>query len=128
MEKFPHQREFTRVRTSHTIEVRFEGHSPIICESRNMSMKGLYAAAGHSPAPVDTHCEITVFLGGQETGVRAEARGRVAFIDEGGFAVEFLEIVGMESFEHLRNLVLYNAPEPDPIEEELQSHLGIRRK
>jgi len=45
-----------------------------------------------------------------------------------GMAFVFSKILGLESFEHLRNMVFYNAPNVEQVEDEFTSHTGIRKK
>jgi hypothetical protein len=45
-----------------------------------------------------------------------------------GMAFVFTSILGLESFEHLRNLVCYNAPDVEQVERELTAHVGIRKR
>ncbi len=40
----------------------------------------------------------------------------------------FTSILGLESFEHLRNLVYYNAPDVEQVEQEFTAHVGIRKR
>jgi len=40
-------------------------------------------------------------------------------------AWKYTEIVGIESFAHLRNLVLYNSSDVDQVEQEFNEHVGI---
>ena len=76
-----------------------------------------------------TRVELTLFLGGRAEGVKIEIEGKVARIADEGFAVRFTQIVGAESFEHLRNLVLYNAADDmDNVQRELDEHLGLKPK
>lgn len=56
------------------------------------------------------------------------ASGKVVRADETGTAVTIEAITNPESYEHLRNLVLYNAPEPDRVEDEIHRHSGISRQ
>jgi len=38
------------------------------------------------------------------------------------------ELLGLETYWHLRNLVLSNAPDPGVAEVEITNHVGIRRR
>jgi len=40
----------------------------------------------------------------------------------------FSKILGLESFEHLRNLVYYNAENVEQVETEFTTHTGIRKR
>jgi len=44
-----------------------------------------------------------------------------------GIAIHFRELLGLDSYEHLRNLILHNAVDPDQAEQEFESHIGLRK-
>jgi hypothetical protein len=60
--------------------------------------------------------------------VEIRTSGIVAAQHPEGFGMEFSTIDGLESYVHLRNLVLFNTQDVDRVEEEFRSHAGIRRK
>ncbi len=55
-----------------------------------------------------------------------EAEGRVIRSEPGELAVEFIEIE-LDGYQHLRQLVLNNADDPDRAEKQFNEHQGIRR-
>jgi hypothetical protein len=71
---------------------------------------------------------VTLILNGGEPPIRIEVGCSVTRVDPTGMGLEITAIVGVESFEHLRNLVLYNAANPLQVEQEFQDHIGIKRK
>lgn len=120
------QRQFLRV--PFRIEVTLKGdHATIVSgDVRDVSLKGLYVAA---PArlPPDSRCEVLLVLGGPESEVRLSLRGRVARVDRAGMGVEFLDM-GLDTFYHLRNLVLFNSDDRARVEAEFQAHLELLRR
>ena len=46
---------------------------------------------------------------------------------EGGFAIQFTEIIGLDSLEHLRNIIMFNTHDPHQVEEEFHGHLGLKK-
>jgi hypothetical protein len=59
--------------------------------------------------------------------MRIETGGRVVRTEDGGMAIHFEEISDLDSFDHLRNLVMSNSSiHTAQVEEELQNHLGIK--
>ena len=118
-------RQFTRVNPHVEVEITHLENGIIPCQTRDVSMRGV-ALAGCRHLPLGTECEVTFYLGGRQSGKRIEIRAKVVRIDGGGAALEFLEIWGMDSYEHLRNLVFYNAKIGDPIDDELRDSLGLR--
>jgi PilZ domain len=124
----PHQpprREFTRVSVSPQAFISADGREvpgPVVL---NLSLKGLLLQTP-SPPPVGTACDVRLHLA--DTDILVHASGRVVRHATGGCAIEFTEIVGLDSFEHLRNLVLLNSRHPDQVEEEFHNHLGLKRE
>lgn len=123
----PIEREFTRVRRAIEVELR-SGDEAVRGEVRDVSLKGLFARC--DPCwPEGTECEVAVRLGLDAEGeLRVEARGKVVRQDPDGLGVEFRELIGLDSYWHLRNIVLYNAPDPEQAEREFAAHSGLHRR
>lgn len=94
-------------------------------EMKNISMGGLFLVTGET-FPVGTDCRVIILLGGAESPSRIEIQGRVVRVTDEGMAFHFEEFLGAESFHHLRNLVLYNAPDAKRLEEEIENRLGSK--
>ena len=121
----PSKREFTRVPVHCHPVIRAEGR-PIVCDFiSTLSMNGMFVKTPEQ-LPIGTECQITIALVEHE--VEIELLGTVVHAYGDGVAFTFTKIFGPESFEHLRNLVLYNASNTDVVEDEFKSHAGIRRK
>lgn len=118
-------REFTRVPTRIQAEVQGGDLHITGAAAESLSMKGMFLACTEQ-LPEGTDCQITLLLGDGE--IRVQAGGRVIHAYPGGLALQFTQILGLESFDHLRKLVLYNAPDPGLVEEELNTSTGIHRK
>ena len=119
-------REFTRVPIKVEAEIHAENQS-IFCEqTRDVSMKGLFLK-GNECFPTGTHCVVTLFLGGREGGMRIDVKGVVEHSSEKGMGVQFTEI-GLDSYEHLQNLVLYNSQDAHKVEKEIHDHLGLKKR
>jgi hypothetical protein len=88
----------------------------------NLSLRGLLVLSALRPA-AESGCTIGIRLGG--TAAEVQATGRVVRTTDNGFAVRFTEIVGLDSLEHLRNLIRYNSHNPDQVEQEFRTHLGL---
>jgi hypothetical protein len=115
-------REFTRVST----EIEAEVTATVSGHTRDVSVKGIYLFC-RQPLPVGTPCRVALVVGGRQSPLRIEVTGRVVRVDDAGMAVEFSEM-GVDSFDHLRRLVLYNSTDTDQVEQELKSHLGLKRR
>lgn len=125
MSEAPNQREFTRVHVQVQVEVTALGRTIHSTQPQDLSLKGLMVRT-EARLPLGTPCEVKLLLGDQRTEILAE--GEVVRDYEDGFAVQFTRLLGVESYEHLRNLVLYNSHDTERIEQEFQDHLGLRRK
>jgi len=93
-------------------------------EILNLSMSGILLKSSQSPDP-DTECSVTIPLS-DDGELTIEAQGPVARVTAEGFAVHFTRLMGLESYNHLRNLLLYNSPAPDQLEQEFGNHSGIK--
>ncbi len=123
--KASNQREFTRVPTRVQAEVKGGGLTITGVAAETLSLKGMFVNCAEQ-LPVGTACQITLFLG--EGDIQIQAEGQVVHSYPEGIALQFSRILGLESFEHLRKLVLYNAPDPSLVESEFLSSTGIHRK
>ncbi len=114
-------REFIRVRTRIPVDVEADGKT-ISGEVRDVSLNGLWMRTT-VPVSERTPCRVTIHLAEAIT-IRAE--GMVVRSGPDGVAVHFLELSEVDSYEHLRNLIRYNAVDPAEAEQEFDSHLGLR--
>lgn len=117
-------REFTRS-TVH-IGVRLTGASGVSFDGavRDVSLAGVFVRGECSMRP-DEACVVELRLDTLDAGV-VQVRGRITRLEPEGVAVEFTEIP-LQSLDDLRSLVLYNAQDPDKVEEEFASHQGLHR-
>ena len=91
---------------------------------RNVSLKGV-GVDGVETVPIGSDCHVEILLDGPEGSESVRARGRVVRAGDEGLGIEFAEIEGLDSLDHLRRLVLYNAPAADSVEAEFASHVGL---
>jgi hypothetical protein len=118
----PHRREFSRVAVSPLIEVVIDGQTVPDATVGNLSLRGVLVHSAERPA-AETACSVTIRLGG--TAAEVKATGRVVRSTGEGFAVQFSAILGLDSLEHLRNLIQYNSHNPNQVEQEFRAHLGL---
>jgi hypothetical protein len=121
------RREFTRAPLQIDVELTTAQSPPLLCQLRDVSLNGLYLACA-TPLPVGSECQATLLLGAAEHPIRVEVQATVMRVDEGGMGLEITGVLGLESFDHLRQLVLYNASQTEQVEQEMHSHRGIRRQ
>lgn len=119
------QREFTRIPVQVRAHVQGGGCNIVNSATQNLSLKGVLVTCAEA-LPEGTECQITLLLGDGE--IEIEAEGTVVHRYPEGIALQFTRILGLESFEHLRNLLLYNAPDPNQVESEFEASTGIHRK
>jgi hypothetical protein len=119
------QREFTRVLVAARTLIKAGEVSLSAAQTHSLSMKGM-SIQSEERLPVGTECEITIVL--VEGEAEIQVLGTVVVHLADGMAFLFSKILGLESFEHLRNLVFYNARDVEQVENEFTAHTGIRKK
>lgn len=117
-------RIFSRISLDRGARISIEGRTPFHAEIVNLSMSGLLLKTEEHLEP-GIECRVSIPLTENEE-MRIEAQAAVVRPTTGGFAVNFTKLLGVESYNHLRSLLLYNASDPDRIEEEFKIHHGIR--
>ena len=116
------RREFTRVRIQLDAEISADDKASINGVAKDLSLNGVYIPCTGT-LPIDTECSIGLFLDGRD--IRLEVTGKVTRQDEDGMAIEFTG-VPLDDLEHLRNLIRFNAEDPNAVEEEFDSHIGLK--
>jgi hypothetical protein len=121
------RREFLRVPLN--IEIQLKGSNELVLKAstQDLSLRGVRVSQLGDLA-VGEDCEVRLVLGEGSQAVHVEILGRVVRVGQDGVGVEFLGIRGAESLEHLRRLVLYNAPDVRQAEEEMRHHRGLKRR
>lgn len=85
---------------------------------RDIAVQGAFIIC--EPAmELGTPVVVTIVLHGGIDDIPVRAQAEVVRREEGGLGVHFTE-VDIESVEHLRNIIAYNAEEPDVVWEEMQ--------
>lgn len=122
-------RKYTRI--TMRVSVEAERVSDQVTRSGNtecVSMNGLFIECD-APFLLGAECVIKVFVDGPESDILVHAKAKVSFVNEHGMAVEMMSHLGMDSYNHLRNLVLYNADDAaEIVETEITRHLDKIRK
>jgi len=124
MKKQLNQHEFTRVSVNMGA---YQPNPPSPATlPMDVTMNALFLSS-QEKFPVGTDCHLTIFLGGRKSQQRIKLKAKVVRVEERGMAFTFHEIMGSDSFAHLRTLILYNSPEARSVEKEFKTHLGIKR-
>lgn len=112
----------TRTRVHFTTQVIVKtDESEIVAEanSEDISIKGLFVNT-EERIPVGTPCDIEILLTGTSTRLALTIKGIITRQDASGLGIAF-DSMDLDSYVHLKNIVLYNASEPEDIEKEMFS-------
>ena len=119
------RRGFVRVPFNTEVEVEAQGTIIRSREEINLSMSGIRLNTNETiPAP-GVACRVKIILQASDNRVSLGANGKVVRSAPGSLAVEFSEL-DLDSYHHLKNLILNNTDEPEKAEREFTSHWGIR--
>lgn len=121
------RREFIRVPFRSETAVRTADRTIRASSTLDLSMNGIRIMTGEPVPREGTKCGIEIALSGSDPVVVIEARGEVVRSEPGTLAVHFTE-VDLDSYLHLRQLILNNANDPEKAEQEFRSHWGIRKQ
>lgn len=84
--------------------------------SSDISMKGMFVNTDEK-IPIETPCSIEIVLSGTTSRLALNIEGVIARHDKNGLGIIF-NSMDVDSFLHLKNIVTYNASDPDAIEKE----------
>ncbi|MFW6372505.1 MAG: PilZ domain-containing protein [Thermodesulfobacteriota bacterium] len=117
------KRRFTRVPFHVRTRIDIEDRSHTVDRIFNLSVGGCLL-----PLPIQpnkgTPCRLEIQLGDNRTDISVQVEGEVIRSGEGTVAVKFIRI-DPDSLFHLQNIILYNAPNPEEVEKEIDQHPGI---
>ena len=91
----------------------------------NVSMGGLHMPSDDVLSAPGVPCRVSIMLSSFENKLLIEADGKIIRSEPGSLAVEFTQL-DLDSYHHLRQLILNNTDEPEKAEQEFSSHWGIR--
>ncbi len=120
------RREFIRI--PFNTEVIIDAGDSVIRSKKglNVSMNGIHLSSVASILAPGTSCHVALHLQGVEDGVKIEASGKIIRSAPNDLAIEFTDL-DLDSYQHLRLLILNNTDEPEKAEKEFYAHWGIRR-
>ena len=117
------RRAFTRIEIGLPVDLQMEGGRVLHCLTRDLSYRGVFLITNESFAP-GTPADLTVWLGRRGSGLGLRIFGTVTRQTPSGVGVQ-IEEIAYEAFEHLRQLVAYNAPDPSVVDQEINRDLGL---
>jgi hypothetical protein len=125
MTDFSNQREFTRVPV-HIWGTFKDGRREILtAEITSLSLRGCYACT-FDVLPQGEEHRLMLFTEDDAKALHITVKARVVSSTEDGMGIEFTEMP-LESYDHLRKMVLLNASDPDRVEKEFRDHIGLKR-
>lgn len=119
-------RQFLRVATEVEAEVSGAGGAARGA-TRDLSLKGMFLHVAE-PFPEGSTVRVTLFLDGRGGELTVRALGWVARSSADGMAIEFTELIGLDSWDHLRNVVLLNAEDTQRAQEQFARHRGLKAR
>lgn len=120
------QREFTRVPVHIQVEVAVGDVMVKAEKTHDISMKGVLVDCKET-FEVGKECTVSLVLAGDEQPIRVVVKGKIERSNDDGLGIEFTEI-GLDSYEHLQNLVRFNSHDSGLVEKEIKDHLGLKKR
>lgn len=88
-------------------------------DSEDISIKGVFVKT-QDKIPEGTPCDLEILLTGSSTRLALTIKGTITRQEKNGLAIGF-ESMDLDSFMHLKNVILYNATDPEEVEKEMLS-------
>ena len=122
-------RQYTRISMKVDVESeRISDQEKRLGSTDCVSMNGIFIDCD-MPFDVGTRCRVEIFVGGKGSDVTVQAKAEVISISEKGMGVKLISHLELDSYNHLRKLVLYNADSNvDQVETEIKTHLDQIRE
>jgi hypothetical protein len=120
------KREFIRVPFNTIVEVRVQDRVIRSHEGINISMGGVRLSVPDAIPPAGAPCTVTINLGGSENPIHIDVKGTIVRSRGRSLAVKFIDL-DIDSYQHLRQLIVNNADDPDRAELEFVAHWGTRK-
>ena len=92
---------------------------------KNISAKGMYFECNPQPA-LDSICQIVIRLGDARYYPSVKLQGKVVRIDDQGVGLTMTGI-DFKDYEHLKNVIIYSAEDPETAEKEFAKYLDLYR-
>ena len=117
------KRRRTRVGFSTQVILTTKDNSEFTATVIDLSLNGVYLDI-QDDIPMGTLCDVKIILPGGIDGMALLMEGEVCRKDPKGMGIRFLSM-DPDTFSHLKNIAMYNAPDPDAIEHEIV-HIPLR--
>lgn len=121
------RREFIRVPFNTEAEVVACGRTVRSTDGLDISLGGVrISCCVQYDFALGTPCDVRIILRAADARELIEARGTIVRSEKGCLGIRFTEI-DLDSYQHLRQLILNNTTEPERAEKEFFSHWGIKQ-
>ena len=117
------KRQFTRVPFNVTAELSVGDDLYTAEQIYNLSIGGCFVPV-EAPLESGAACRLTIRLSGTNSKLFVQAHGEIIRNEKEAVAVKFTEIEP-DSLFHLQNIVRYNHPDSEKIEQEIERHPGL---
>lgn len=111
------RRKNTRVLFQTTADVVCGDQHYNDCATENLSVKGV-SVLGINGLALGETCDLSLALSGSTSQLRLTMKAEIVRMAADRIGLHFVEI-DLDSFYHLKNIIYYNAEDPDTIEQEL---------
>jgi len=115
------KRRFSRIGFQVAAELTVYDATLKTAQLENLSIGGCLFETSQE-FPRDTPCQLTILLDG--TAEKILVAGVIVHSEQGKTGIRFTGIAP-DSLFHLRNIIRYNAPDPDQIDQEIGDHPGL---
>ena len=117
-------RRFSRIPFKVEVELKIDDTSYHCKEISNLSVGGCLLPVS-AELPAGAPCTISIMLEGAAKELSVRIDGEIVRSVAEGVAVNFTRIEP-DSLFHLQNIIRYNSPDADAIEQEINRHPGIK--
>lgn len=117
-------RRFSRIPFKVNVELNVKDTHYASREISNLSVGGCLLPIKDN-LPAGEPCTINIMLEGSSDDMRVGIDGEIVRSVPEGVAIKFTRIEP-ESLFHLQNIIRYNAPDADTVENEISKHPGIK--
>jgi len=120
-------REFSRIDIDLQVILTFEDGITVQGFAHDVALRGVRLATT-CRADLGSRCSLTMLFGDRETGLlELIAEGIVVRHEPNGMAVEFTSL-DLDTYDHLRNLILAHSSDGDNMRDEFDDHLGLKKR
>ncbi len=120
-------REFSRIGIDLHVILNLKHGITVEGSANDVSLKGVFLLS-EQRADLGSACAVTMLFGDKETGLlELVAEGIVVRHETDGMAVEFTSL-DLDTYDHLRNLILAHTTDSDSMRDEIDQHLGLKKR